>query len=274
MAFEVKCAAQRFMSNPFQERKMMATMMFYEKPVALNREIHKHARILPANDFKFAAKTNSIALSGIEFIEAAKDYPIVFAKLSDEVTVPVALLSLRNDENLYVDNDGKWDARYIPAFVRRYPFVLAENDGKQFTVCIDEAFPGLNESDGQALFDEQGENTPFLQNALDFMNNFQAQFRMTEDFVKQLKELDLLTEISAKAELHSGENFLLGGIMIIDEQKLLKLDPEKVLELFQSGKLGWIYAHLISLSNMSRLLDKMQAGKHTQSINPPLSGGL
>jgi len=239
----------------------MSTLMFYDKPVALNREVHKNSKIAPSNDFKFSAKTNSIVLTSIEFIEAAKEYPIVFAKVADETMVPVALLSLRNDENLYVNNEGKWDARYIPAFVRRYPFVLAENNGKQFTVCIDEAFPGLNEKDGQALFDEKGENTPFLQSALDFMNNYQTQFKLTEDFVKQLKDLDLLIEISAKAELAGGENYLLGGLMIVDEQKLLKLPAKKATELFQSGRLGWIYAHLMSLSNMSRLLDKMQITK-------------
>ena len=128
----------------------MTTLMFYEKPVPLNRKVHKHCKISPSNDFEFSAKTNSIALTGIEFIEASKEYPIVFGKVSDEVTVPVALLGLRKDENLYVNSAGKWDARYIPAFVRRYPFVLADNNGSQFTVCIDEAFPGLNEKDGQA----------------------------------------------------------------------------------------------------------------------------
>ncbi|MDO8812263.1 MAG: SapC family protein [Gallionella sp.] len=237
----------------------MTTLMFYEKPVALNRETHKNFKIAPSGDFKFAAKTNSIVLAGVEFIEASKEYPIVFAKISDDVTVPVALLSLRNDENLYVNAEGKWDARYIPAFVRRYPFVLSgDNDAKQFAVCIDEAYPGLNEKDGQPLFDKEGENTPFLQNALDFVNNYQTQYRLNEGFVKKLKELDLFTEISAKAELAGGKSYLLNGVSIIDEQKLLKLKQEDVFELFQSGYMGWIYAHLMSLSNMSRLLDKMK----------------
>ncbi|MDZ4202558.1 MAG: SapC family protein [Gallionella sp.] len=233
--------------------------MFYDKPVPLNRETHKNFKIAPSGDFKFAAKTNSIVLTGIEFIEASKEYPIVFAKVSDDVTVPVALLSMRNDENLYVSADGKWDARYIPAFVRRYPFVLAGgSDAKQFAVCIDEAFPGLNEKDGQPLFNDKGENTPFLQAALDFMNNYQGQFQLTEAFVKKLKDLDLFTEMSAKAELAGGENYLLNGITIIDEQKLLKLKQKDAYDLFQSGYMGWIYAHLMSLSNLSRVLDKMK----------------
>jgi SapC len=239
----------------------MTTLMFYEKPVPLNREVHKNFKISPSGDFRFSAKTNSIALTGIEFIEACKEYPIVFAKVSDAITVPVALLSLRNDENLFVNSKGEWDARYIPAFVRRYPFVLAETDGTQFTVCIDEAFPGLNERDGQALFDEKGGNTPFLQSALDFMNNYQAQFKLTEDFVRKLKDLDLLIEISAKAELAGGGNYLMKGVTIVDEQKLLKIDPKDADELFRSGRMGWIYAHLMSLSNMSRLLDKMRITK-------------
>ena len=236
----------------------MTTLMFYEKPVPLNRKVHKNCKIPPSNDFKFSAKINSIALTGIEFIEASKEYPIVFGKVSDEVTVPVALLGLRKDENLYVNSEGKWDAHYVPAFVRRYPFVLANRDGSQFTVCIDEVFPGLDEENGQALFDEKGANTPYLQNVLDFMNNYQAQFTRTEGFVKQLKDLGLLIEMNAKAKLAGGENHLLSGVTIVDEQKLLKLDQKDAYELFQSGRLGWIYAHLMSLSNMSRLVEKMR----------------
>jgi len=239
----------------------MTTLMFYEKPVSLNRETHKNKKIAPSSGFKFAAKTNSIVLTSIEFIEAAKEYPIVFAKVSDEAAVPVALVGLRNDENLFVDADGKWDARYIPAFVRRYPFVLAEGTNNQFTVCVDEAYPGLGETEGQALFDEKGENTPFLQNALDFLNNYQAQFAATQNFVKTLQKNDLLEEMSAKAAMANGENYLLNGLLVVNEKKLHDLGPKKIFDMFQSNDLAWVYAHLMSLGNMSRLVDKIAAIK-------------
>ncbi len=239
----------------------MSTLMFYDKPVSLNRETHKNKKIAPSGDFKFAAKTNSIVLTCIEFIEAAKEYPIVFAKISDEESVPVALVGLRNDENLFVDADGKWDARYIPAFVRRYPFVLAEGENNQFTVCVDEAYPGLGEKEGQALFDEKGENTPFLQNALDFLNNYQAQFAATKNFVKTLQKNDLLEEMSAKAAMASGENYLLNGLLVVNEQKLHDLGPKKIFDMLQSNDLAWVYAHLMSLGNMHRLVDKIAAIK-------------
>lgn len=240
----------------------MSTLMFYDKPVGLNREKHKNTKIAPSSGFMFAAKTNSIVLTSIEFIEAAKEYPIVFAKVSDDAAIPVALVGLRNDENLFVDADGKWDARYIPAFVRRYPFVLAEGENKdQFTVCVDEAYPGLGETDGQPLFDEKGENTPFLQSALDFLNNYQAQFAATQKFVKTLQKNDLLEEISAKAAMASGENYLLKGLLVVNEKKLHDLGPKKIFDMFQSNDLAWIYAHLMSLGNMSRLVDKIAAVK-------------
>lgn len=84
----------------------------------------------------FAGETNSVILAGVEFSEAAKEYPIVFTQAGDKV-VPVALLGLRNEENLFVDGKGGWDGRYIPSFVRRYPFILAETGGDRPAVWPD-----------------------------------------------------------------------------------------------------------------------------------------
>lgn len=235
----------------------MSSLLFYENPVALNREEHKEVKVGTVADYLFAAKTNSVILTGIEFIEAAKEYPIVFAKIGEAKYAPVALLGLRDNENLFVDEEGKWDARYIPAFVRRYPFVLAETGTGDMTVCVDEASPAFNAENGQALFDEKGENSPFLQQALDFLSNYQGQYGRTETFLANLDKLGLFTEMSAKAEMTDGTSFVMNGLMVVDEQKLLALDKNKVNELFKSGELGWVYAHLISLSNMGRLLDRI-----------------
>jgi len=230
--------------------------MFYEKPVALNRTAHKSAKVGAVSDFLFAAKTNSVMLTSVEFVEACKEYPVVFARAGDKV-VPVALLGLRDDENVFVDIKGKWDARYIPAFVRRYPFVLAETGGDELTVCIDEASAAFNAEAGEALFDAKGNNSAFLESALNFINAYQAQFRRTEAFVKHLETLSLFTQMSAKAEMADGRNYLLNGLMAVDEQKLLSLDKTKTQALLKTGELGWIYAHLVSLSNMSRLVDRL-----------------
>jgi hypothetical protein len=235
----------------------MASLLFYDNPVALNKVDHKDTKIkrLP-NHFKFAARTNSVILSGVEFSEAAKEYAVVFAKSGDNV-VPVALLGLRNEENLFVGEDGTWNATYIPAFVRRYPFVLAgTGEQDQQVVCIDESFEGFSKTEGDPLF-EGGEPTPVLTQALDFLNEYQKQFLRTEQFVNRLRENDLLMALDAKIDMTDGTQFALTGLLAVDEKRLLKLDDQKALELFRSGELAWIYSHLMSLGSLSGMVKRI-----------------
>ncbi len=234
----------------------MANLLFYEKPVALNKVQHKDLKIKPLdNDFSFAKNTNSVIVAGVEFTEAAKEYPIVFAR-AGETIVPVVLLGLRNNENLFVKNDGKWDGRYIPAFVRRYPFVLAETGEQgQRMVCIDESFPGLNESEGDALFDN-GEPTPILKQAMDFLEEYQRQYQRTERFVKRLQDNELLMSLNAKIDMADGQQYGLTGLLAIDEKKLLQLSDDQALEFFRSGELAWVYCHLMSLGCMASMVDR------------------
>jgi hypothetical protein len=243
----------------------MAAVMFYEKPVLLNRESHKAKKIAPGASFAFAGKANSLYLAGVEFIEACKEYPIVFTQVGGNKIVPVAMMGLREGENLFVGDDGKWGAGYVPAFVRRYPFVLAELEGQQMGVCIDESFPGLNEKEGEALFDDKGNNTPFLQNALDFLNRYQVEYMRTDRFCQRLKDAGLLMEMNAKADLFDGTSFMVNGLMIVDERKLLQMGDKEALEIFRSGELSWVYSHLVSLSNMNRLVDKLAGRKRSDA---------
>ncbi|MBF0401246.1 MAG: SapC family protein [Magnetococcales bacterium] len=233
----------------------MKQLLFYEEPVALNKERHRAFKIDSSGaNFSFAKKTNSVIITGMEFVHIAKEYPVVFAKAGDRV-IPLALLGLRNDENLFVNDTGRWDARYVPAFVRRYPFVLADSGDGNLAVCIDEGFAGFNTERGVPLFDEAGEQAPLLENAIRFLKEYQGQNQRTELFVNRLQDMDLLTELTARAELAGGVKFSMGGLLVVDEKKLMELPQEKALELFRSGELGWIYAHLLSLSNMSRLAE-------------------
>lgn len=239
----------------------MTTLLFYDKPVALNKVTHKDIKITPpGGDYSFAKQTNSVILAGVEFTEAAKEYPIVFAKAGESI-VPVALLGLRNEENLFVgDDDATWDARYIPAFVRRYPFVLAAApDSQKQVVCIDESYTGFNASDGEALFSEAGEPTQFLTKAMEFLEEYQRQYLRTETFLKRLEENDLLMTLNARVDLVNGKQFALTGLLAVDEKKLLQLDDAKAIELFRSGELAWIYCHLMSLGCMSGMVDRIAA---------------
>lgn len=239
----------------------MSDTMYYEKPALLDREKHRARKVKPGHSFAFARKANSLYLAGVEFNEACKEYAIVFTRGAGGRTVPVVMLGLRNRENLFVDDEGRWTGRYVPAFVRRYPFVLAELPQQSLAVCIDEAYAGINDTEGEALFDAQGQDTPFLRNALDFLSQYQREYVRTETFCRKLDEAGLLMEMNARADLADGRSFTVGSVLVVDEKKLMALPDATVLQLFRSGELHLVSMHLMSLSNMQGLVDRMAQRK-------------
>ena len=122
----------------------------------------------------------------VEFPHAASEYAIVFAGTKDNL-MPAVILGVRESENLYVSQDAKWDAKYIPAFVRRYPFVFSNTeDSQRFVLCIDEEFSGFNrEGRGEKLFDEDSKPTPYVENILKFLQDYQAQLHVRRRFVQK-----------------------------------------------------------------------------------------
>lgn len=238
----------------------MTTLLFYKKPVILNRDFHKGLRIYPGDSgFSFSATTNAVPLACVEFPDAVRDYPIVFINEDKESAFPLALVGLRQDENLMVEADGKWDAFYVPAFVRRYPFVLQEKqDAEDFTVLIDEEYVGLGKDKGEPLFTEEGQDTPLLTQTLQFLSNFQSEVTRTRAFVKKLQELDLLIPRVIQVNPKDKSAFVLQGFSVVDETRLVALSDEDLLELARSGFLAWIYAHLISLGNVAKLHQKLE----------------
>ncbi|MES3004375.1 MAG: SapC family protein [Pseudomonadota bacterium] len=232
-------------------------MTYYEKPVLLDRDRHRHRRVGPATGYGFARKANSLYLAAVEFPQACKEYPIVFTRTANRAVAPVAMLGLRGGENLFVDEKDRWLGVYVPAFLRRYPFVLAELAGGAMGVCIDEAFAGLSDTEGEPLFDAQGGNTPFLANALEFLGRYQVEHGRTEAFCRRLEEAGLLREMDAKADLVDGRSFTVGGLLVVDETRLMALPDATALSLFRAGELHLISLHLTSLSNMRSLVDRM-----------------
>src|SRR6185369_7157913 len=238
------------MAPPENQRRViaMSNAAYFEKPVLLDREKHRASRVASIPGFSFARKANSLYLAGVEFAEACKEYAIVFTRAPNRKILPVAVLGMSSGDNLFVDEQDRWTGTYIPAFVRCYPFVLTELPGQSMAVCVDEAFPGLNETDGQPLFDAQGNNTPFLQNALDFLTRYQQEYRRTELLCERLEQAGLFKQMDAKADLADGRTFTVSGLLVIDEQKLMALPDAQVLALFRTGELHLVSMHLLSLS--------------------------
>jgi len=236
-------------------------MMLYARPVALHRGLHANLKLdsRPGN-FAFARATNSLLIAASEIADACKDYPVVFvANPNGEFTL-AALLGLRDSENLFVDADGKWaEGAYVPAFARRYPFVLAEAapGADQLTVCIDEAYDGLGDSVGSALFDDSGAATPLLQHATEFLVQFHAEMQQTALFAKTLADADLLVPKAIEIRRH-GRTHVLDGMFVVDRARLAALDDTRSLALLRSGAMYAIHAHLMSLDRAGQLADRLE----------------
>ena len=237
----------------------MSQFAFYRKVVALNSDVHRNLKFASNEvDFYFARDTTAVLMAGIEFAEAAREYPIVFIRGQDKHLRPVALLGVRKGENLFVDDQGKWDAQYIPAFVRRYPFVMAEGGANgQLVVCIDETCAALNSTQGELLINAEGKLEPRMNEVIQFLENFQREFARTELITKQLDDLGLFVQQGARFDTKDGETFQLNDFYMIDEAKFGQISDDKLPQLFHSGALGLGYLHLASLGNMRRLLDRV-----------------
>jgi hypothetical protein len=234
----------------------MAQMLFYENVVPVSKERHADLSI-ERIDFDFAANVNSVPLTAIEMPLAAREYTIVFAG-NEEAVAPVVVLGVNGSTNQYLDEEKAWKADYIPAFVRRYPFVFSQTqDGQQFMLCVDEGWDGCNrEGRGQRLFDDEGEQTEYLQNMLKFLGDYQAQFVRTQTYCNRLKELDLLEPMQAQLTLPGGEKRSLGGFLGATRNKVKALDSEKVAELVKTDELELTYLQMASLNNLGSVINR------------------
>lgn len=243
----------------------MTQLLIYETAVPVSSGRHGKASIELRKGYGFARGINSVPLMAVEFPQAAPEYAIVFAQNGAEV-LPVVILGARSGENLYVKEDDSWNASYLPAFVRRYPFIFSANeDGKTFTLCVDEAFQGLNYlGRGEPLFDAEGKQTPYVDNVLKFLQEYRAQFMRTQAFCRKLVELNLLEPMRAQFTLGS-EKMSLGGFQAVDRAKLKALPGDTLAQLAATDELELIYLHLQSMRNFSVVKDKLVLTRSQQA---------
>lgn len=247
----------------------MTQMLFYENVVPVSSQRHRDLSVERV-DFGFAANVNSVPLMAVEVPLAAREYTVVFAGKDDNIT-PLVVLGIEGTKNQYLDENKAWKADYIPAFVRRYPFVFAARDN-QFTLCIDETWSGCNrQGRGQRLFDDQGNKTPYLESMLKFLSDFQVQFQRTQMYCKKLNELNLLEPMQAQVTFPGGEKRQLVGFLSATRAKLKGLAADKLAELAKTDELELTYLQMGSLNNLSSVINRSLPKKATEISEAPVS---
>jgi hypothetical protein len=242
----------------------------YGSLVPLDRNRHGGLGLRPERNLAWCGSLNSIFLSVVELAKAALDYPIAFVR--DERSgeyQPVAVLGLRARENLFVGADGLWRPfTYIPAYVRRYPFCIAElppvegATEPQRLICVQEDQLAQSAS---PLFDTAGEPTPAWTSILQLIEAVEGARLQTRSFARRLEAFGLFTAFEALAVPQGGQQLRLQGLFRVDEQKLDALGNKEIKLLARKGELRAIYAHLLSLENFAKLLDMTAHGRRNQA---------
>jgi len=250
------------MSTPAQagQPELTGQVMFYRRPEPLSLERHRDLGVkqIPA-PFSFLRQAHAVPITVSEFGVAATCYPIIF--VGNDKT-PVAVMGVRQNENEYVDANGVPDPdAYLPAFARRYPFVFAADPkSERLLLCVDtEAQMVSNQPDVKFFEGEQA--SQFTQDAIEFCKEFERQRRATTEFVELLEKASLFEQKSVAftprdAQGNAGETQKIADYWAISEEGLNALPDAKFQDIRNTGALAAVYAHMVSLLNWQRLIQR------------------
>lgn len=245
--------------------------LFYNQLAALSSVDHADFRVRPTNTAPFLANHHAVPLTVEEFPLVQRRMPIVFSVGDDPV--PLALMGLNEGVNTFLDAEGKLldEETYIPAYVRRYPYMLARlrPESEELSLCFDPTSETIGAfEEGDKLF-ENGEPTELTRNILSFAEQFEQAGQRTSQFMAELKEQGLLMDGEISIQPEGAQPFVYRGFQMIDEAKLNEMRGDQLRKMTQNGMLPLIYAHLFSLSLMRDLFGRqMRQGKMPQQPVP------
>ena len=231
--------------------------IFYNDLIPLSSRDHADYRAQPVEAAPFLVNQHAVPLTIDEFVSAQRFVPIIFSAGTE--SVPLALMGLNEGVNVFVDDEGKLRGpAYVPAYVRRYPWMLAKlrPDTDELSLCFDPTSKAIGtEGEGPVLF-EDGQPTELTQGILKFCEDFEQAAARTSQFMRDLADMDLLMdgEVSIQTPL-SEQPFIYRGFRMVNEEKLRDLRGDQLRKINQNGMLPLIYAHLFSLQLMREIFE-------------------
>ena len=238
--------------------------LFYKDLVPLSSVDHADFRARPLDSAEFLVGQHAIPLTSDEFVSACRFFPIVFS--AGDNPVPLALMGLNEGINTFVDDDGKLvNPVYVPAYIRRYPFLLAklQPNSEELSLCFDPTSGALGKFDeGDVLFVD-GQPSDQTKAVLEFCKNFEEAGQRTGMFMDELKKADLLMDGEVAIQQEGNDKpYVYRGFQMVDENKLRELRGDVLRKLMQNGILGLIFAHLFSLQLMREVFaEQVKSGK-------------
>jgi hypothetical protein len=248
--------------------------LFYQDLMPLNSRDHGTWKSRPTDKAAWLVGQHAIPLTVEEFPQAARNFPIIFT--SGEDPVPLALMGLNEGVNAFVDDEGKLlENVYVPAYVRRYPFLLAKltPNAEELSLCFDPSADLIGEYDeGAALFDgEQASES--CKSMLSFCQQFEEAGMRTGAFVEELKKHKLLMDGEVAIQIEGQEQpYVYRGFQMVNQEVLREVRGDVLRGWNQSGLLPLIYAHLFSLELVREVFGRqVQQGKGPVAAPVPVT---
>lgn len=248
--------------------------LFFNDLMPLNSRDHKGWKSKQFSNVSFLGNNHAVPVTVDEFIDTQRHFPIVFS--AGDNPVPLALMGLNEGVNTFVNDEGMvTEDVYLPAYVRRYPFMLAKltPESEELSLCFDPSAGVVGEfAEGNELFDGEGKPTDYTKGVLDFCQKFEESGQRTKAFMEEIQKHELLMdgEIAITVPDKPDAPFVYRGFRMVDENKLRELSGEAVEALNKNGMMLLIHAHLFSL-NLMRIIFARQSrqGKTPEQVAAP-----
>lgn len=245
--------------------------IFYNDLVPLNTNEHGEFRVRPVDSAPFLVNQHAVPITIDEFVVAQRFVPIIFS--SGEDSVPLALMGLNEGVNTFLDDEGKLRGpAYVPAYVRRYPWMLAKlrPDSDELSLCFDPSAESIGAFDEGELLLDDGKPTEVTTNILKFCEDFEQAAHRTGQFMAELKSLDLLMDGEVAINVPGNEQpFVYRGFQMVNEEKLREMRGDQLRKINQSGMLPLVHAHLFSLQLMREIFQQQVEQGKMPAVAPP-----
>ncbi|MYE13863.1 MAG: SapC family protein [Gammaproteobacteria bacterium] len=243
--------------------------------VLVNNVEHQDLRIITDRAARYGDAVMQAQTFPFEFRNVQACYPILFQQDGQGGYYPVALFGFQQGENLFLDEEG-WQAGYVPAMVRREPFLIGFQDSKEpgrpartRVLSLDLEHPRVSRERGEPLFQPLGGRTPFLEEAADLLETIYLGLEHSRTFVRALVEHDLIEAVTLEIVLRDGSRNQLIGYHCLTEERVQALSGATLGELNAEGYLMPVFMALASMANVQRLVDLKN-----QTLNAEPAGAL
>ena len=226
--------------------------------VRLDNVEHAALKLRRGHGVPSGEAVNQVAIFASEFDRVQREYPILFTRVEGRLQA-IAILGFARDENVFLGDDGSWNAAYVPALFRRGPFQIGMADGES-VLLVELGHPRIagDGEGGDPLFKPHGGNGPALEAAIDALRDLRAGAAVAETMSALFDELALVEALRLQVQLdeHAGVDF--DGYLAVTPEAIARLDGAALARLNAAGLLDVAIFASASLGTMANLVARKQ----------------